>query len=407
VSPWLSDLFLRSQTDERLVGLARAGHDRAFVAIVERYNRQLVGFARRLGPASRAEDVVQQAFLSAFTALQAGAEVQHLRGWLHQIVRNAAIKAAARAPSEWELSDDVIAADNPEEEVERRLFARSMLTEVARLPERQRDALLETVQGHSRSEVALSMGLSEGAVRQLVHRARTSLRTVVTAITPYPLVIWAAGARSAPGANRMAEMTLAAGSASAGGLALKAGAVVVATGMLATGIVVSHTRLQPSHRMHQVHAAGGLTGAGTQAKRASVVTSDITGSVFTWGRRRAASSSSRSAVAGGRARARFGDGSEKLGGGGDATGLGNADSGAASGSESSPTRGGSQAENSGVQKSSSSGTSGGDTSTVSSGGGHGGATTTTAVTDGTDTTPAAPSTTTSTGQETTAATSGG
>jgi hypothetical protein len=43
ISPWLSDVFLRSQSDERLVALARAGHERAFVAIVERYRRELLG----------------------------------------------------------------------------------------------------------------------------------------------------------------------------------------------------------------------------------------------------------------------------------------------------------------------------------------------------------------------------
>src|SRR5581483_7618497 len=81
VTPWLSDLFLGSQTDERLVTLARAGQERAFVAIVQRYQRPLLAFARRLDSAGRAEDIVQQSFLSAFAALQAGAEVEHLRGW--------------------------------------------------------------------------------------------------------------------------------------------------------------------------------------------------------------------------------------------------------------------------------------------------------------------------------------
>ena len=47
MSPWLSELFLGSQSDERLVELARAGHDRAFVAIVQRYRRELYAHARR------------------------------------------------------------------------------------------------------------------------------------------------------------------------------------------------------------------------------------------------------------------------------------------------------------------------------------------------------------------------
>lgn len=84
ISPWLSDVFLRSQSDERLVALARAGSERAFAAIVERYRCELLGQARRLYSAGGAEDIVQQTFLSAFAALQAGAEVAHLRGWLYQ-----------------------------------------------------------------------------------------------------------------------------------------------------------------------------------------------------------------------------------------------------------------------------------------------------------------------------------
>ncbi len=92
--PHLSDALLAAQTDERLVALTRAGHERAFAAIVERYRRPLVGFAGRIAPDSRAEDIVQQALTSAWAALAAGAEVAHLRGWLHQIVRHEAIRLA-------------------------------------------------------------------------------------------------------------------------------------------------------------------------------------------------------------------------------------------------------------------------------------------------------------------------
>src|SRR5436305_1813878 len=98
--------------------LARSGHERAFVAIVERYRRPLHAFARRMVGDGRVEDVLQQAFVSAWTALNAGAEVRHLRGWLHQIVRNAAI-AAAHGPGEDELSDTLIGAAGPEGVVER------------------------------------------------------------------------------------------------------------------------------------------------------------------------------------------------------------------------------------------------------------------------------------------------
>ncbi len=92
-----------------------------------------------------------------------------------------------------------------EDVVQQRALAMSALAELGRLPKRQRQALVGTaLDGRPRAELASSMGLSEGAVRQLVHRARARLRTVVTAVTPWPLVRWLAGGgcRSAvPGAG--------------------------------------------------------------------------------------------------------------------------------------------------------------------------------------------------------------
>src|SRR3954454_6972641 len=85
--------LLRTQTDERLADLARAGHERAFEAIVERYRRPLLRAARRVLPEGRAEDALQQALLSAWTALQRGDEVHDLRPWLYRIVHNTSLNA--------------------------------------------------------------------------------------------------------------------------------------------------------------------------------------------------------------------------------------------------------------------------------------------------------------------------
>src|SRR5947209_6527362 len=181
MSPWLSDLLLRPHSDERLVSVARAGHDRAFATIVERYRPELLAHARRLVSDGRAEDVLQQAFLSAFAALRSGTEVRHVRGWLYHIVRNAAGKT--RSPVELPLEEATVSSPALEDVVLERAMARSAMTELARLPERQRDALVGmALSGLGRAELATSMGLSEGAVRQLVHRARCTVRSAVTAV---------------------------------------------------------------------------------------------------------------------------------------------------------------------------------------------------------------------------------
>lgn len=294
MSPWLSDLVLSSQSDERLVSLARAGYDRAFVAIFVRYKRRLLAFAIQLGSGSRAEDVVQQALLSAFAALREQREVSHLSGWLHQIVRNTSIQMVGRVPAESELDADAQSGVSIEEQVQSRLEAHAVLSNLADLPERQRSALVQTaLAGHSRSEVALSMGVSEGAVRQLVHRARATLRSAAAALLPLPLVAWAArgGVRAGRGAPASAEAAshsldqlagpvtsqlgpIAAGAASTGGgLMLKTGAFIAATGILATGLVVSHGGHHHSSRVPPGSAATRLvaqaSGTGRRAERSA------------------------------------------------------------------------------------------------------------------------------------------
>ena len=267
MSPWRTDRYLDAQPDQRLVELARAGDERAFAAIVKRYRPELLAQARRLSSDGRAEDVVQQAFLSAFAAIESGAEVRHLRGWLHRITRNAAIRS--HRPPDASL-DGIAAGGEPlEDVVAQRAMAVTALSELGRLPRRQRDALVGTaLHGRGRAELAMSMGLSEGAVRQLVHRARMAMRTAVTALIPYPLARWFAAARStaesAPDAP-LGAAAATAGAASAGGVAVKLGALV-ASGVLATGIVVTQVGPPHPHR-HAPPAAIAAHGRSSRSPR--------------------------------------------------------------------------------------------------------------------------------------------
>ena len=225
-------VLLRTQSDARLVALARAGHDHAFEAIVERYRRPLLRACRRILPEARAEDALQQALVAAWTALRRGDEVQDLRPWLYRIVRNTALNQLRVAGYDLdELVDTLAGQGDPEEEVERRALVRQTLMAVAALPDRQRDALLRTaIEGRGQDEVARDLGLTDTALRQLVHRARVSVRAAATAVVPLPLAAWLATAapRAEPMAGRIAE--LVAGSGAAGATLAKAGTVAVLAG---------------------------------------------------------------------------------------------------------------------------------------------------------------------------------
>lgn len=233
--------ILRTQSDERLVALARGGSENAFQAIVERYRRPLQRASREVLSESRAEDAVQQAFIAAWMALQRGDEVVNLRAWLSRIARNTAINALrVRGYDFAELSGSLISGTAaPQDELERREVMRQTLAGLAALPERQREALLRSaVAGVAYAEIALDLGLSEGATRQLVLRARTAMRASASALVPWPLMQWVALHGRADPATRIAEIA-AGGGAGAGAIAVIAKASVVA--VVAGSAVVAPT----------------------------------------------------------------------------------------------------------------------------------------------------------------------
>jgi len=184
---------LASLSDEDLAALVREGRPHAFDVIVHRYSRELLGYCRRLGLAdSRAEDALQGALMRAWVALERGTEVRAVRPWLYRIVHNGAVNMMRSAPTgSVPLSDqdDPGALASSYGDVEHLLSVRAVLAEVAALPPMQRDAIvMSAIDGRSHEEVASALGVSDGAVRGLLYRARAALRAAAAALIPQPLV---------------------------------------------------------------------------------------------------------------------------------------------------------------------------------------------------------------------------
>src|SRR6202042_1602009 len=111
-----------------------------------------------------------------------------------------------------------------ESNLQRTMAVRDALTDVAALPQMQQQAIfLTAVDGQSNDEVADVLGISEGALRGLLYRARTTLRSAAAALVPPPLLAWAADGPGAAGptAERIAELSAGGGAAGIGGLLLK------------------------------------------------------------------------------------------------------------------------------------------------------------------------------------------
>jgi len=255
---------LRAQPDRRLVALVREGYESAFGEIVRRYGGQLTRYAAAI-VGSRGEDVTQDAFAKALLALKRdGAEIE-LRPWLFRIVRNTALNDLRDNPAPPEaLAEAIAGGRDPAEEAERREELAELIRQLRALPEPQRAAIvMRELEGLGHAEIAAALGLSGGAARQAIHRARQALRDGLGLLLPLPLLralIEHGGEVAAAGAGA-GGATVAAGAGGAG-VALKAGVVTaVLAGSVGTGIAVRESR----DRSEEPAAAGATQAIGAAA----------------------------------------------------------------------------------------------------------------------------------------------
>ena len=203
MSPYvaISRRLLRAKSDAVLVALVGEGSDAAFATIVERHRPALLRHCRSMLGSHQAEDAVQQTFVLALQAIQSGTEVRELRPWLYRIARNVALRElTAKHSSRVELDaewEDVASSG----ELERRAEVRAILGEVDALPGRQRAALIRATSGESNAAIAADLGINEAALRQLIYRARSTVRDKLRILFPGPLV-WV-GTRLEPLAARL------------------------------------------------------------------------------------------------------------------------------------------------------------------------------------------------------------
>ncbi len=256
--PLASRIFLgpalRTQPDRRLVKLVREGYEAAFEEIVRRYRQPLDRFAAAI-VGNRSEDVTQDAFSKALLALR-GAEAEiELRPWLYRIVRNTALNDLRDAPPlAEELGEAVAGGRSAAVEAERREEIAELMERLRALPEPQRAAIvMRELEGLSHEEIAAALGVSGGAARQAIHRARLALRDGLGLLVPLPLLrllfdhgaeaATAGGAAAAAGAASAAGGGAATlGGLSAGG-ALKAGmATALVAGSVGAGVAVQQNR---------------------------------------------------------------------------------------------------------------------------------------------------------------------
>jgi RNA polymerase sigma-70 factor, ECF subfamily len=188
------------ESDADLIRRLRVGDERAFVALVERYNGSMLRIALSFVPSRAvAEEVVQDTWLAVLRGIAGFEERSSLRTWMFTILVNRARSTGTREQRSIPVADAGPAVDSsrfgldgrwsspPEhwiEEAEDRLAA-GKLTDLLQsamddLPARQREVVvLRDMEGMSSEEVCKVLAISEGNQRVLLHRGRSKLRQVL------------------------------------------------------------------------------------------------------------------------------------------------------------------------------------------------------------------------------------
>ena len=185
-----------SDGDSVLLERLREGDDEACAHLVGRHAPRMLAVARRLLQSEEdGADAVQDSFLSAFRSLGSFSGNSSLATWLHRITVNSCLmKLRSRSRRRDIPLDDLLPAIDEngryspsgmgEETAHSRLArdeTRSLVRAcIDRLPEAYRRVLvLRDIEELDTDETARQLGMTAGAVKTCLHRARQALRTLL------------------------------------------------------------------------------------------------------------------------------------------------------------------------------------------------------------------------------------
>src|SRR5688572_3578348 len=178
------------QDDAEVIRQVLQGNTAMFELLMRRYNERVYRAARAIvRDEQEAEDVMQQAYVNAFTHLRQFNGSARFSTWLTRIAINESL-ARVRCQGRYEALDDELSNVEPcmppnlSENPERQAFTgelRELLEwAIDTLPDGMREVfVLREVEGLSTSEVAECLGVTEDVVKTRLSRGRAALRRVL------------------------------------------------------------------------------------------------------------------------------------------------------------------------------------------------------------------------------------
>lgn len=142
---------------------------------------RLRSYARRLTRCpDRAEDLVQDVMLRAIDKRHQFMPGTNLSAWLGTICHNIHAQAYRRAKRVVaDLPEEVFSLVPSKTDIHSALEAKDAISHIVLLPDVQQQALMLCASGMTLEEIAAAEGVPDGTIKSRIHRARTSLASLI------------------------------------------------------------------------------------------------------------------------------------------------------------------------------------------------------------------------------------
>src|SRR6476661_6643812 len=177
-------------TDNQLVAAVRAGDERAFECLYERYHRRIAAYIYGMvNDYARAEDISQDVFMSALRRMRETDRSIAFKPWIYEIAKNACIDQFRRSKRTEEVSYDaeeglgaadygrlVTTGPTPDAAVDQKMSLDHLCGAFGGLSETHHEILvMRELEGLSYREIGERLGMSRPSVESTLFRARRRL----------------------------------------------------------------------------------------------------------------------------------------------------------------------------------------------------------------------------------------
>jgi RNA polymerase sigma-70 factor (ECF subfamily) len=181
--------------DEQIVERVLTGQTALFEVLMRRHNERVYRAARAIiKNESEAEDIMQQAYVNAYSHLRQFDGRSQFSTWLTRIAIHEALARARRRGRYTNMDVEhmrgltlatlIASAPDPERLAFSRELGALMESAIDRLPDGAREVfILRIVEGMNTEEAAIALDVSEAVVKTRLSRARAALRRELSAQT--------------------------------------------------------------------------------------------------------------------------------------------------------------------------------------------------------------------------------